>query len=389
MTADRLRLRVALLAGTLARGGAEKQLLYMAEALCTAGVDVRVYAFDEGGEIEAVLRGAGVPVTALGVGVAPPGRLVAVARALRSFRPHIAQAGHFYTNLYVVLAARACGAMPLGAIRSDTTYDVRSTGALGRASLHLPPSLLANSHAARRNAMALGVPGRRLHVMANVIEPGPSLESAMARNPDTAGGGPPVAMIVGRLVPAKRIDRFLAALARARAAVPELQGVIVGQGPERGRLEAIATGLGLNGSVRFHGHSPEVSALLTGASLLALTSEHEGFPNVLLEAMAAGLPVVTTPAGDAALVVEEGVTGFVVPGDDLDALAERMVRLARSPALRRSLGSQGARRIRQHYSTAGLAGRLLATYLAIAEQQGRPQVAEVVRHRLTLAPMTP
>jgi glycosyltransferase involved in cell wall biosynthesis len=105
--------------------------------------------------------------------------------------------------------------------------------------------------------------------------------------------------------------------------------------------------------------------------MLVLCSDEEGFPNVLVEAMAAGLPIVTTPAGESSAVVEDGVTGYVVTSDEPEsALAERMVQLARSPELRVSLGIAGQRRVRQQYGFERLRHMVVAAYGEVAERKG-------------------
>jgi glycosyltransferase involved in cell wall biosynthesis len=103
--------------------------------------------------------------------------------------------------------------------------------------------------------------------------------------------------------------------------------------------------------------------------MIVLTSRQEGFPNVLLEAMAARLPAITTPVGDAAMLVDDGRTGFVVPFGDEALLAVRMMALAQSPAMRRIYGDAGRARVEAHYRVDGLAGRALRIYRGIAAQQ--------------------
>jgi glycosyltransferase involved in cell wall biosynthesis len=187
-----------------------------------------------------------------------------------------------------------------------------------------------------------------------------------------AGHRGPLVMAVGRLVRAKRFDRFVAALAGARRRVPELRGVIVGDGPERDALEAEARRLDLNPpALRFVGRRVDVPALLRQADILVSSSDHEGFPNVLLEAMAAYLPVVTTPAGDAASVVASDVTGYVVPADDLERLADRVAMLAESPAIRRAAGHAGRTRVELMYRDDNLADRLLTVYRDAADRHPR------------------
>ena len=186
-------------------------------------------------------------------------------------------------------------------------------------------------------------------------------------------------MAIGRMCPEKRFDRFLEALARARHAAQELRGMIVGDGPEEPDLRRRAVDLGLlPNDVLFPGRRDDVPALLRQADMLVLSSDYEGFPNVILEAMAARLPVITTPAGDAGVVVEDGISGYVVPSDDIAMMADRMVRLASSQGLRRELGAAGRRRVEQCYSFDGLAERLLSAYETVARRLDRPDVLAAI-----------
>ena len=369
-------LRVALLAGTLGRGGAEKQLAYAACALQDAGVRLEVYALQEGEFYGAVLRDAGLAPVCVGRAANPALRLLTFARALRRFRPHVVQAAQFYVNLYVALASRACGALAIGALRSDVVLDLQATGRWGRLLLRAPSALVANSQAARATAARLGVRATKIHVVPNVIETS-AFDRAWRSRPAARRGPHAVAILVATLVPEKRVDRFLEGLALARRSAPGLQGVVAGAGPERASLEAHAGWLGLlPGGVEFRGACDDIPRLLAEADILVLTSDHEGLPNVILEAMAARLPVVTTPAGDAAVVIEDGVSGYVVPFEPVADLANRLSTLARSPALRRQLGEAGYARVTERYACAGLADRLLAVYRAVARESGHRQVLD-------------
>ena len=94
--------------------------------------------------------------------------------------------------------------------------------------------------------------------------------------------------------------------------------------------------------------------------------------------MAARLPIVTTPAGEASRVVQDGVTGYVVPFDDVQRMADCMVRLAESPALRRQMGEAGRELVEQHSGADDLAARLLFIYQSIALQQNRPDIYRIL-----------
>ena len=374
------RLRIALIAGTLGQAGAEKQLVYMARSLRDAGADLRVYSLTRGEFYEAHLRELGVEPRWFG----GPGnirftniplRVASLATKFVRFRPHIVQSAHFFCNLYAGLWGRLSGALAIGAMRNDIDRERKGCGRWTRASLRLPSTIIANSVAARRGVDEYGVNPESIIVLNNAIDLEDFDARSCADTPAWGPGGPPVAMAIGRMYPEKRFDRFLTALARARRASPDLRGVIVGDGPEWPNLRCQAQDLGLlpNG-VLWLGRRNDVPALLGKADMLVLSSDHEGCPNVVLEAMAVRRPVVTTPAGDAGVVVEEGVSGYVVPFDDVEAMAGRMIRLAESPELRRRFGEAGRRRVEMEHSYDGLADRLITVYEAIAERQGRRDI---------------
>ncbi|MCC7124220.1 MAG: glycosyltransferase [Acidobacteria bacterium] len=367
-------LTVALVAGGLGQGGAEKQLLYMARALVQQGVRTRCYCLTRGDHYESHFRDAGVEPIWIGQQGAPPIRVARLARHLRRDRADIVQAGHFFANLYAALGARACGAASIGAVRNDGALELRENRGWGPWLTRLPTILMANSEAGARHVRTYRQSADEVVVLPNVID----LARFDALASDADGREPigPVAMAVGRLVPAKRFELFLAALAMARQTEPALTGVIVGDGPERARLEDTARRLNLlPDAVRFAGARSDVPALLRQAHFLVSSSAHEGFPNVLLEAMAAGRPVITTPAGDAERVIDANVTGLLIPGDDAAAMAAAMVDLARHPATRQAMGREGRRRVERLYSDHSLADRLLAIYDIARARRRRVAVA--------------
>ena len=369
-----------MLAGGLGPGGAEKQLVYMARALNQAGVAVRVYSLTRGDVYETALQRAGITTLWVGRLGSPPLRVAAFTSALRAFRPDFVHAGHFFTNLYVSLAAKALGAVAIGTVRSDAVHELATHGGWGRWLLRVPPDLLVNSWQARQNIESMGLAAERVHVLPNVIDLAAfDARSCRAQPAAKLPVGPWVAAM-GRLVPAKRFDYFLRALALARQRVAALRGVVVGEGPERAALEALAGSLDLlPDGVIFLGHRADTVEILNQVELLALSSDHEGFPNVLLEAMAARRPVITTPAGDAARVVGVGQAGFVVGHGDVEGMAEYMVQLGTDPELRRRLGGAGRARVEQLYDVSGLAGRLLDVYGATARLQGKHRAVRAAR----------
>ncbi len=147
--------------------------------------------------------------------------------------------------------------------------------------------------------------------------------------------------------------------------MPEARFAIIGDGPERARLEAESAALGLGAQVLFLGARDDVPALMRALDVAVLSSRPvvETFPVTLLEAMASGVPVVSTEVGSIAALVPEGEVGFLVPSGDAEALAERIGQLLGDPELRSTLGSAGRARVERHYTV----GAMVSAYAKLFE----------------------
>jgi phosphatidylinositol alpha-1,6-mannosyltransferase len=157
----------------------------------------------------------------------------------------------------------------------------------------------------------------------------------------------------------KGLDTLINAFPRIRASVPEARLVVVGDGPDRPRLEAAARDLGLNGIVTFLGHvgDGELAELYASSAVFALPAraslgphpEGEGFGLVFCEAQAAGVPVVAGAAGPAPEVVENEVSGLLVDPQDPRAVADAVAALLSDPGRARAMGEAGARLVAERY----------------------------------------
>lgn len=374
---DASSLRVAIVAGTLGRGGAEKQLVYQLAALREVAT-VQLFSLTRGEFYESAVKELGVTLSWVGRASHPLLRLITATRAIAAFGPHIVQAAHFYTNIYVAAASRAVGAVEIGSVRNDGLLELADNGRWGERLLRLPRTILTNSETAKRNVAGLGLDPATVHVLPNVIDLA-QFDRAIPDGGTRVLPPTPVAIGLGRLVAFKRFDRWLLALHQARRRLPTLRGAIVGDGPERTGLETHARALGLlPDGVAFLGARDDVPRCLREASMLLSCSDHEGFPNVVLEAMAAHLPVITTPAGECPALVRDGENGYVVPFDDPDALATRMVHIARAPALGRRLGQAGRELVEELYTPATLSARMVDIYARAARHQGRVRALALV-----------
>lgn len=166
-------------------------------------------------------------------------------------------------------------------------------------------------------------------------------------------------------------------LLRCRPEIPDFLVAIVGDGQLRSELETLATDLELSGCVEFTGFRGDSEALMKRFDVFCLPSLSEGLSSAILAAMASRLPVVSTTVGGIPELVEDGVTGFLVPPLEPEPLAERLARLLVSPDLRREFGASGRHRIEQRFTVAGKLESTAMAYRKLLEEKGiskRPQI---------------
>jgi len=190
-------------------------------------------------------------------------------------------------------------------------------------------------------------------------------------------------MVSARLLePLYGIDNTIRAFALVRAAQPTATLDIFGGGSQRQRLEALVRQLGLAG-VRFHGELPydRMPAVLGAGGILVNSSRVDNMPHILLEAFAAGLPIVTTAPGGIPYMVEHERTALVVPADDPAAMAGAVLRLCREPLVARRLAAAGRREI-ERYSWDEAARGWLRLYLGTARRAAQPTAPGTVAPRL-------
>ena len=352
--------KIAFVAGTLGQGGAERQLYYILRALKDCGADPTLFSLTRGEFWEEPIRRLGVRVVWFGQQRSVPARLCALAAHLRRLRPDVVQSQHFYTNPYVALGALAAGAPGIGAMRNDGRHEVGAHGSLmGAACLKWPRTLAANSRAALRYAEERGVPPHRLFLLQNVID--------TERFVPTSRSGREVVTLLaaGRLTDQKRLDRFLDLMARVRSALGSaVRGVVAGAGPLEAELKASAANLSLADTVRFLGAVEDMVPVFERADVFVLTSDWEGTPNVLLEAMSSGLACVATRVGGVADMSAAPGVEFFEP-DDLPGMAARLTQLASTPRLREELGRGNRDHVVETYSTDVLPDHLGALYAAV------------------------
>ena len=201
------------------------------------------------------------------------------------------------------------------------------------------------------------------------------------RAPRDKRGGKIRLLTIARLAEKKGVRYGIEAVARLVDKYPSVEYTVIGDGPLRGELEALASGLGVSNMVRFAGpmSQEEVKArmlesdVMVAPSVTSAEGDQEGIPVAIMEAMAVGLPVISTLHSGIPELVEDGVSGFLVPERDSGALLERLVSLVKDSELRESMGVAGRRRIEEHFDVNKLNRRLEEKFRSLlVAPGGRP-----------------
>jgi glycosyltransferase involved in cell wall biosynthesis len=313
----------------------------------------------------------GVPVRSLAGGFGIVGKAARLAGILRERTYDVVEAYGFKAGLIARVGALLGGrpAVVIGVrgihFTEGETHDTKARLAqlVERSLAWSVRAYAANSEGARRFLVRRGFPNDKFIVVLNGVETDVPLAG-----PDRAG---PVRIIcVARLVPRKRHDVLLEALARLRAGGRDVTCELVGAGTAGDDLRALTRRLGLESVVAFSGRlePEETKQRLADADVFVLSSAWEGMPGSVMEAMAARLPVVATDVNGTNEIVIDDETGLLVPVDDVEALAAALERLSRDPSLRRRMGTAGRKRILD-YSFDSFAERKTAFYRELAAEQ--------------------
>ena len=340
--ADRGPLRVLFLATHLPVGGAERLLVDLVRGLDRAKFAPEVGCIKELGPIGELLAKE-IPVhSRLSHGKFDPLVLPRLVHLLRSRRiDALVTVGAGDKMFWGRIAGKlACTPVVVSALHSTGWPD--GVGTLNRMLTPWTDAFIgvAESHAKFLREVE-HFPSSKVVTIRNGVDtdrfaPGPErvrIRTELGIEPDA-----PAAAIVAALRPEKNHEMFLRVANMVRIQMPGAKFIIVGDGPERSRLESLSARWNVAEDVRFLGNRDDVPAVLMAADVVLLTSKNEASPVSVLEAMACQRPVLSTEVGSLAETVQHGVTGYLTPPDDADRMAKRLIKLFRSPAKIQSLG---------------------------------------------------
>jgi glycosyltransferase involved in cell wall biosynthesis len=263
----------------------------------------------------------------------------ALRAMVRERRIQIVHSHDYKTNLLAWCLGKAEGIIPLSTVHGWTGHSQRERMLyypLDKRVLARFPRAIAVSGDIRSELVRRGARPDRVTVVLNGIDHRRFVRDDSRRGRSRAqlgiGDGETVIGAVGRLEPQKRFDLLMEAFARLRGSRPDLRLLIVGEGSARPFLEQRHQQLGLGDACRLLGHTSDVPALHHAFDLFVQSSEYEGTPNAVLEAMAMRTPIVATDCGGTSELVTDGVHGRIVPPGDVVALATAIEQALRDPA---------------------------------------------------------
>lgn len=357
---------------SLASGGTERLVVETVKAL---GSDFRmaVCCLDELGTLAPELTALGIPVTVLGrsSGFHPTiGRQIA-----RAARQH--DAAILHCHQYTPFVYGACARLWRPGSRIIFTEHGRlfdqqpspKRRLANRLLRTLPTRVYTVSADLKAHLVAEAFHADQIRVLHNGVVPS-ALTAAAARAVARQALDLPadafLVAAVGRLDPVKCLDDLVEALALVRRQSGKTMLVLVGDGPERARLEGQVEQLGLQDTVRFAGYRSDVRSIMPAFDLYVNSSSTEGISLTILEAMSAGLPVIATAVGGTPEIVVDGETGILIPAHDPQALAEAIVSVRSRPDGGQGLGLMGRARVLSEFSFDRMVAEYAAAYRAAA-----------------------
>lgn len=350
-------MRIAFIINDLSGGGAEKSLQILAGFLLGSGVEVKVITLHTDADVYDLP--AGVELTTLRTGRLSRGAgkiamlpLSAweLARAVRAWAPDVCVSNLPRSNIAHVMTRWFGNRRPVLVTEHIATAENYPSARLGnramraliRASYRNADGVLAVSQGVADGLAALGVARAKIRVIFNPV----CLQSIETQAREHLASGTdariPTVITVGRHAEQKRHDVLLRAFALVRREL-DARLILVGRGPLRPALEQLARTLGIDDAVVFTGWQRNPFAWMSRADVFVLSSSFEGFGNVLVEAMACGLPVISTDCRSGPREILRDGAGMLVPVDDVTAMADAMLRVLSNAELRSTL-SRAARR---------------------------------------------
>jgi glycosyltransferase involved in cell wall biosynthesis len=369
------RIKLLMMLTNFNIGGTERQVTDLALRIDLSRFELHLACMRNSGELLRELEPLQAPRPVFQIG-----RLYAIRTLWQAVRlalyikRNLIQIVHsygYYPNVFAVPAAKlARASVVIASIRDKGDVLTPFKRRLQKLVCRLADCVLVNAEAIRETLIAQGYRPDNIVVIRNGValpscgerQKGAALRQALGFDPST-----PVVMVFSRLNRMKGVEYFLDAAAMVASRIPVAQFLIVGDGASRPELEKYAAHLGLAERIAFTGFRTDGRDLLLGVSVSVLPSLSEGLSNSLLESMASGVPVIAARVGGNPEIVEDGVSGFLVPPRDAVALAGAIITLLEHRELASRFGEAGRRRVAELFSMERSVGEVERLYQRLVE----------------------
>ncbi|HEY3176036.1 MAG TPA: glycosyltransferase [Candidatus Polarisedimenticolia bacterium] len=363
--------RVLILIGQLQQGGAERQVHELATRLDPREFTPTVATFEAGGHYQTLLEAAGIRVVVLDKkGLREAHLPLRLARLMRRLGTDVAHGFLFPANWRLLLSARLAGVRAVVcAVRSTGIWMNARHRMMDREALRRASVVVANAPAVREDIVSrAGLDPAQVRVIMNGVDTSRFHPGESPLRSGWEGGakeGQLIVGFVGSLREAKDPLLFIRVAAETSRRHPGVRFVVVGEGPLRQRAESMAREANLADRIVFAGERSDMPDVLRAMDLLTVTSVREGCCNVILEAMATGVPVVATRVGGNPDLIEHGRTGWLFPHGDVAAGADSIQTLLSDPGLRARVGDAGLQRARDEFSVEAMVGATADLYRSL------------------------
>ena len=368
--------RVMLMTDEMEVGGSQRQIVQLALGLKARGVTCAVLYFINPSFLVEQLQAAGIETIRVNkTARVDPGFVRRLRQAIRAWAPDVVHCYSFTAELWGAIACRLLPARErpvlISSVRGTYEWYGRNQWRMKRWVSSQSASIISNSReGAEYAARQMHWPLHHFHVVHNgvsVTEPD-AARVDLLRQHYLQNTFDTLVLFVGRLVEHKNLPRLLQAFAQVVKQRPRTRLLLAGSGPLHDALAAQIGQLGLQDHALLLGEQSEVPALMEAADLVVLPSLREGLSNVVLEAMALGRAVLSTPVGGIPQAIDNGRHGVLVEPTDTDALARALLTLIDDPALRERLGRAAQHKVLEQYSPPAMVSAMLKEYSRVSQR---------------------
>ncbi len=303
---DKKYSKIAFVAGTLGKGGAERQLFYLSTSLAKQQYQVTVYCLNKGEFYESKLQENGVKVIYFGAEKSKGKRVSNLYSFLKKERPALIYSFHFYTNTYAGIAAKLLGIKVIGSIRNDGVSEKEANGKMSWLHYSLPDCIIANSMHGAVNCEKIFYK-KKIFVLGNVIDTG----SFQFTTKNISNLSQVNLVMVGRFEQQKQPWLFPVLIKKLTDAGLNVAGKMYGDGTLKNATAALIKNEFSGYNISIHDTHPHIQEVYKNAHWLCSLSKHEGTPNVVLEAMASGVAIAALNYPGIKILIENEQCGLV------------------------------------------------------------------------------